>query len=91
MVSQVEKMIRPITSRVRKMIRPIRGDKGVFRAKIPAFYRRLHLAAPLRSFSRKKLKTSRKLEFVQRFVSLSMKKTVESRLNNSRRGKQNDT
>ena len=55
MVSQVEKMIRPIRSRVRKMIRPIRGDKGVFRAKIPAFYRRLHLAAPLRSFSRKKL------------------------------------
>ena len=91
MVSQVEKMIRPIRSRVRKMIRPIRGDKGVFRAKIPAFYRRLHLAAPLRSFSRKKLKTPRKLEFVQRFVSLSMKKTVESRLNNSRRGKQNDT
>ena len=29
MVSQVEKMIRPIRSRVRKMIRPIRGDKGV--------------------------------------------------------------
>ena len=42
-------------------------------------------------FSWKKGKTSRKLEFVQKFVSLSMKKTVESRLDNSRREKQNDT
>ena len=68
-----------------------------FRAKIPAFYRRLQLAAPLRRHSTRKVfleacfshkKCERHLgnwSGIVSFVLLSMKKTVESRQNNSGR------
>ena len=67
-----------------------------FRAKIPAFYRRLQLAAPLRRHSTRKVFSKcfshKKCEKhlgnwsgIVSFVLLSMKKTVESRQNNSGR------
>ena len=88
--SYVKKMIRPIKiandvfSRVRKMILPIRSQRE-FRAKIPAFHRRLHLAAPLRRHSTRDILEEVFLENKSEkpsFLSLSMKKTVERRQHN---------
>ena len=101
--SQVEKMIRPIRiandvfSRVRKMIRPIRSHRGVWVSRQNSRLL-LQRAAPLRTLatrkvllkefvSLKKWKTFRKLSGIASFVSLSIKKTVESRPNNSGKGK----
>ena len=65
-----------------------------FRAKIPAFYRRLQLADVQRgkffskSFSRKKVKKHLgNWSGIVSCTSLSMKAIVESQLNNSGRGK----
>ena len=65
-----------------------------FRAKIPAFYRRLQLADIQRgkffskSFSRKKVKKHLgNWSGIVSCISLSMKTIVESQLNNSGRGK----
>ena len=97
-VSYVKKMIRPIKfandvfSRVRKMILPIRSQRE-FRAKIPAFHRRLQLAALLRRHSTRDIleefflenkseKPVGKLSERVSFLSMSMKKTVERRQNN---------
>ena len=97
--SHVKKMIRPIRmandvfSRVRKMIRPIRSHRGVWVSRQNSRLL-LQLAAPLRThstrkvllkefFSLKKWKTFRKWSGIVSFVSLSIKKTVESRRNNS--------
>ena len=83
-----------VFSRVRKMIRPIRGV-WVSRQN-PRLL--LQLAAPLRTlstrkvllkefFSLKKWKTFRKWSGIVSFVSLSIKKTLDSRRNNSGKGK----
>ena len=96
--SYVKKMIRPIKiandvfSRVRKMILPTISQRE-FRAKIPAFHRRLHLAVPLRRHSTRDIleevflenkseKPAGKLSETVSFLSLSMKKTVERRQHN---------
>ena len=96
-------MIRPIRiandvfSHVRKMIRPIRSHRGV-RVSRQNSRLLLQLAAPLRThstrkvllkefFSLKKWKTFRKWSGIVSFVSLSIKKTIESRRNNSGKGK----
>ena len=103
MVFTREKMIRPIRiandvfSRVKRMIRPIRSHRGVWVSR-QNFRLLLQYAAPLRThstrkvllkefFSLKKWKTFRKLSGIASFVSLSIKKTVESRRNNSGKGK----
>ena len=103
MVFTREKMIRPIRiannvfSCVRKMIRPIRSHRGVWVSRQNS-HLLLQLAAPLRThstrkvllkefFSLKKWKTFWKWSGIVSFVSLSIKKTVESRRNNSRKGK----
>ena len=95
-------MIRPIRiandvfSRVRKMIRPIRSHRGVWVSRQNSRLL-LQLAAPLRThstrkvllkefFSLKKWKKFRKWSGIVSFVSLSIKKTVESRRNNSGKG-----
>ena len=100
--SQVEKMIRPIRiandvfSRVKKMIHPIWSHRGVWVSRQNSLL--LQHAAPLRTLatrkvllkefvSLKKWKTFRKLSGIASFVSLSIKKTVESRRNNSGKGK----
>ena len=97
-----KKMIRPIRiandvfSRVTKMIRPIRSHRGVWVSRQNSRLL-LQLAAPLRThsmrkvllkefFSLKKWKTFRKWSGIVSFVSLSIKKTVESRRNNSGKG-----
>ena len=101
--SHVKKMIRPIRiandvfSRVRKMIRPIRSHRVMWVSRQISRLL-LQLAAPLRThstsrvllkefFSLKKCKTFRKWSGIVLFVSLSRKKTVESRRNNSGKGK----
>ena len=93
--SRVKKMIRPIRiakdviSHVRKMICPIRSDRGV-RVSRQNSRLLLQLAAPLRThstrkvllkefFPLKKWKTFRKWSGIVSFVSLSIKKMVESR------------
>ena len=80
-----------------KMMRPIRSHRGVWVSRQNSRLL-LQLAAPLRThstrkvllkefFSLKKWKTFRKWSGIVSFVSLSIKKTVESRRNNSGRGK----
>ena len=103
MVFTRAKMIRPIKiandvfSRGRKMIRPIRSHRGVWVSRQNS-HLLLQLAAPLRThstrkvllkefFSLKKWKTFRKSSGIVSFVSLSINKTVESRRNNSGKGK----
>ena len=98
-----KKMIRPIRiandvfSRARTMIRPIRSHRGVWVSRQNSRLL-LQLAGPLRThstrkvllkefFSLKKWKTFRKWSGIVSFVSLSIKKTVESRRNNSGKGK----
>ena len=84
-------------SRVTKMIRPIRGHRGVWVSRQNSRLL-LQLPAPLRThstrkvllkefFSLKKWKKFRKWSGIVSFVSLSIKKTVESRRNNSGKGK----
>ena len=101
MVFTREKMIRPIRiandvfSRVRKMIRPIRSYRGVWVSR-QNYRLLLQLAARFAHiqrekfysefFSQKKWKTFRKWSGIISFVSLSIKKTVESRRNNSGKG-----
>ena len=102
MVFTHEKMIRPIRiandvfSRVRKMIHPIRSHRGVWVSRQNCRLL-LQLAVPLRThstrkvllkefFSLKKWKTFRKWSGIVLFVSLLIKKTVESRRNNSGKG-----
>ena len=83
-------------SRVRKTIRPIRSHRGV-RVLRQNSRVLLRLAAPLRThstrkvllnefFSLKKWKTFRKWSGIVSFVSLSIKKMVESRRNNRGKG-----
>ena len=103
MIFTRKKMIRPIRiandvfPSVRKMIRPIRSHRGVWVSRQNSLLL-LQLAAPLRThsmrkvllkefFSLKQWKTFRKWSGIVSFVSLSIKKTVESRQNNSGRGK----
>ena len=102
MVFLVKKMIRPIRiandvfSHVRKMIRPIRSHRGV-RVSRQNSRLLLQLAAPLRThstrkfysnrvFLAKKVKNIRKWSGIVSFVSLSIKKTVDSLRNNSGKG-----
>ena len=87
---------RDVFSRVRKMIRPIKSHRGVWVSRQNSSLL-LQLAAPLRThstrkvllkefFSLKKWKTFRKWSGIVSFVSLSIKKTVENRRNNSGKG-----
>ena len=74
-----------VFTRVRKMIRPIRSQEVCeIRAKIPAFY--YEKSFTQRVFLAKKVKNIRKWSGIVSFVSLSIKKTVESRRNNSGKG-----
>ena len=87
-----------VFSHVRKMIRPIRSHKGVWvsrqnsRLLLQLAERRFtHIPGEKFSskgfFSLKKWKTFQKWSGILSFVSLSIKKTAESRRNNSGRGK----
>ena len=91
------RIVNDVFSRKRKMILSIRSHRGVWVSRQNS-HLLLQLASPLRThstrkvslkefFSLKKWKTFRKWSGIVSFVSLSIKKTVESRRNNSGKGK----
>ena len=101
MVFTREKMIRPmriandVFSHVRKMIRPIRSHRGVWVSRqnshlfLQLAKRRFSHIRGEKFFSKSffSLKQWKTWSGIVSFVSLSIKKTVESRRNNSARGK----
>ena len=92
------RMANDVFSPVRKMMRPIRSRRGVWvlrqnsRLFLQVAERRFAHIRGEKFFSKsffslKKWKTFQKWSGIVSFVSLSIKKTVESRRNNSGRGK----